>query len=101
MPTATAVATTLTRSTAMPTTHYNALADLGLDGVPGDDLVDALIDYHPAIARSTRGTLEAIITLPAESLRQAALTALAVCEHATGREPRAVQVMTTEDFDAL
>ena len=85
----------------MPTTEYNALVDLGLDGVPDDDLLDALIDYHPAIARSTRGTLEAIITLPAESLRQAVVTALAVCQHATGREPRAVEVMTTADFDAM
>ena len=84
----------------MPITEYNAVVDLGLDTAP-DDILDALLDYHPALARSPRGTVVAIITLSAESLRQATITALAVCERATGREVCAVEVMTTADFDAM
>lgn len=87
----------------MTTTEYNAVVDLGLtiETDPDDVIIDALIDYHPALARSVQGTLEAIITVPAESLRQATITALAVCQSATGREARAVQVMTTADFEAM
>lgn len=83
----------------MPTTDYNAIVDLGVRE-PADEILDALADYHPALIGGRRGTIVAIITLPAENLRQATLTALAVTTAAIGREPFGVHVMTTADFDA-
>lgn len=88
----------------MPTTEYNAVVDLGVDLDPEavDALLDALADYHSAMSVSPGGAVEAIITFPAETLRQAIATALAVCAAAAGREPKAVAVavMTTREFDA-
>lgn len=88
----------------MPIIEYNAVVDLGTPG-PSEGDVDALMDglapYHVAVAASRGGTTEVILTLRAANLAQASATALAVCERASGREPRAVEVMTTEDFDRL
>lgn len=88
----------------MPITEYNAVVDLGTSS-PSEGEIDALMDrlaqYHVAVAVSRRGTTEVILTLLAASLAQASATALGVCERASGREPHAVEVMTTEDFDQL
>ena len=81
-------------------TDYNAIVDLGIPGEPADELLAPLAVFHAVAAASRRGTVEVILTLPAESLRQAVTTALAVCQAASGREPVAVHVLTTADFDA-
>jgi excisionase family DNA binding protein len=62
-----------------------------------DDLVAALADFHVAVSRSDAGHTEAIITLPAESLRQAASTALSIAE--TQGEVLVLEVLPTAEFD--
>lgn len=81
---------------------YNAVAELGtrarLEDV-GEDLVIALEGYHPAAGRSPFGLIEVTISLPAETLRQAVTTALAVIESATLLPVTAIEVLPTDDFD--
>ncbi len=79
-------------------TMYNAVIDVGRVE-PLDEYLDQLDGYHAVLAGTPAGTLEVIISLPAESLRQAATTALAVVE-AAGLTPRTLDVLTSEDFDA-
>ncbi|WP_163275316.1 helix-turn-helix domain-containing protein [Cellulomonas iranensis] len=62
-------------------------------------IVDALEGYHPAAARSLLGRIEVTISLPAAGLRQAASTAIAVVEQATGLTAVAVDVATSADHD--
>jgi len=81
------------------TTDYNVIVDLDTTGEPADELLDGLRPYHPALSLGPRGTVEAILTVSAESLAQAVVTGLAAAAGATGREPAAVQAMTTADFD--
>ena len=60
---------------------YNAtLTFTPADGVDDDELVDRLVDYHPAVGPSdlVPGAREAVITLPAASLSQAITTVRAV-----------------------
>ncbi len=83
-------------------TSFNAIVELDTSlGTDADDaIIDALIDYHPALAATPWGTVDAIITLPGEHLRQATTTALAVVSAAApGVHVRSVRVMTTTDFD--
>lgn len=79
-------------------TLYNADAIVRTK-LDADDAVDALVGYHPAIGPSRRGHLEVLISLPAETLRQAINTSLAVLEQAVG-PVIAIEVLTTDDFDA-
>ncbi|HEY9413568.1 MAG TPA: helix-turn-helix domain-containing protein [Pseudonocardia sp.] len=81
-------------------TTYNAVIETARRDEPGDDLLDALADYHPATSKSARGWLTVTITVPADSLRQAITTALALVEQAAGTEVVALEAMTTEEFDA-
>lgn len=57
-----------------------ALTFTPADGVDDDELVDRLVDYHPAVGPSdlVPGAREAVITLPAASLSQAITTVRAV-----------------------
>lgn len=84
-------------------THYNATVELDTAHTDrnSDDLVDALAGhgYSPAAGTSPFGRLELVITLPADSVRQAAVTALAIVEQAAGVPARSVEVLTTADFD--
>ena len=81
--------------------HFNVRAELAtrrqdLD----DDLIDALEGYSPAVSRSDRGRVEVIITLPADTLRQAITTALPLLEQAGDVPVIALEVMSTAEFDA-
>lgn len=83
--------------------EYNA--DLELDEraddlteVRVDELLDQLTDYAAVISRSAFGRTVLTITVPAETLRQAATTSLAVVEAAGGR-PVAIEVMATSEYD--
>lgn len=82
----------------MSTTSFNAVIDVGRIDVDASALLDDLAEYHTVLAGTPRGTVEVVMTLPAESLRQAASTALALIA-AAGHEPRTILVMTTDDFD--
>lgn len=64
------------------------------------DWMPALADYHAVLGAGPTGQVVIVISLPAEGLRQAASTALAVIQDVTGRTAVSLQVMTTEDFDA-
>jgi excisionase family DNA binding protein len=84
--------------------QYNATVEVAHRGKIEDAaerLVTALEGYSPATGRSLLGRLDVTITVPAESLRQAATTALAVVEAAAGRPAVSVQVLPTDDFDRL
>lgn len=81
---------------------YNAIVEIATKAKPeavADDLMDGLEEYHPAVGTSLLGRPEVTITLPAESLRQALATALAVVENAAGKPAQSVEVMPTDDFD--
>jgi excisionase family DNA binding protein len=79
---------------------YNAtveLTDRSSDQL-ADHLVDNLADYSPAVSRSVGGRLEVVLTVPADSLRQAVITALALVA-AAGHDAYAVEVLPTDEFD--
>lgn len=80
--------------------EYNARIEYETREDIFDDLMAALADYHPAIARSERGWVEAHITLPADTLRQAVTTALAIAEAASAVPVLAIEVLPTAEFDA-
>jgi excisionase family DNA binding protein len=80
-------------------TEYNATVELQLKATEAtaEDLMEALADYHVSVASSPSSRVEVTITLQAESLRQAVLTALAVvgqCGAVT-----ALEVLPTAEFD--
>ncbi|GAB3884699.1 helix-turn-helix domain-containing protein [Terrabacter terrigena] len=67
-------------------THY--VVELELDTKPAEAVVSRALDlleaYHPAAAESPAGLLEVAITLPADDLRQAVTTALALARPIAG-----------------
>lgn len=83
---------------------YNAVVEVTYKGKiedAADVLITALEGYSPATSRSLLGRLEVIISVPAESLRQAVTTALALVETAAARPALSVEVLLTDDFDRL
>lgn len=81
-------------------TDYNARIEFKTREDVDDRLLDALVDYHAVTSRSERGWVEAIITLPAENLRQATTTALAIAETVNVAPLLAIEVLPTDEFDA-
>lgn len=84
---------------------YNATVEVAVKGDQvDDDVVDALMEqlatHHGAVGTSPRGWLEARISLPAENLTQACVTAAAVVESAAGAAAIACEVMTEEEYAA-
>ena len=43
-----------------------------------EDILDAFADWHPAVGRSLEGRMEATLSIPADDLKQAARTAMAL-----------------------
>lgn len=78
-------------------TDYNARATLRTTRTL-DDVVDELAEHHAAASPAGRRLVEAVITVPAESLRQATVTALALLERAGHVET--LEVVPTAVFDA-
>ncbi|SLG91975.1 DNA binding domain, excisionase family [Mycobacteroides abscessus subsp. abscessus] len=84
---------------------YNIVAELGtpLDKVAPaalDAILDRLTGYHPAIGRGVFGQTEVTVSLPAETLRQAITTGLAVLADALpGHEITTFAAMTAAEFD--
>lgn len=82
--------------------HYNAAVEVSRKGSDVtddqvDELMEALAVYHGSVGTSPRGWLEARVTLPAESLAQATMTAVAVVESVAGAAAIAAVVMTEEE----
>ena len=71
-----------------------------LDEERVDELMGALAAYHPAVSASPRGWLEVRISLPAENLVQACVTACSVVETFAGAAAIAAEVMTEDEFNA-
>lgn len=65
-----------------------------------EEWLPALADFHPVVGSSRTGHALIVMTLPAESIRQACVMALAVVQDVTGRAATSVRVLTTEAFDA-
>lgn len=83
-------------------TDYNIRAEttIPLDEKHTGVVLDALAAYHPAIGRSAFGRAEVIITVPAETVAQAAVTATAVLAAAIApAELLGLEILTTADFD--
>lgn len=64
----------------------------------GDDLIEAFVDYHPAAGMGRAGRVEVVLTLPAESARQAITTALALAA-ATNLVVIGVEAIPTDLWD--
>jgi len=87
------------------TTHYNAtmLLDRRIpargDHEWTDRVIEALAGFGPVVSRLSTGQAELIITVPADNLRGAITTALALARDATGVEALGLEVITTAEFD--
>lgn len=65
-----------------------------------EDWLPALADYHAGLGSSPTGHVVIVITLPAEKLRQATTTAIAVVQDVTGRTATSVRASTSSAFFA-
>ncbi len=86
----------------MTAQSYNVVAeiDVSFDEHTAEQLLDPIADYSGAAGRSELGHTEVVFTLPAQTLRQANTTALAILE--TYPWPlRSLRVLPTDDYDRL
>ncbi|MET4614085.1 excisionase family DNA binding protein [Rhodococcus sp. PvR044] len=86
----------------MTTQDYNVVAELDVpfDEGTSDQLLAPIADHGGAVGRSELGRTEVVFTLPADSVRQANTTALAILD--TYPWPLlSMRVLTTADFDRL
>lgn len=81
-------------------TAYNARVGYRTREPVDEQLLEQLAPYHPATSRSLGGWVEVTFTLPAETLRQATATALAVADAALDAEVLTLEVLPTAEFDA-
>lgn len=78
-------------------TQYNLTLELAKRNLTADDadiLMDAFEDFHPAVTTSAHGWTDVIITVEAESLRQAIAVGLGL-----GGDVVSIHGMTTREFD--
>lgn len=82
-------------------TDYNARVELDsrdFDEAAVDVLVDLVEPYAGTVARTVHGgRVELILTMPADNLRQATITAMSVVL-ATGHQVYALEVLPTDEF---
>jgi excisionase family DNA binding protein len=80
---------------------YNARVELDsrdFDAAAVDVLMDVVGEYAGTVARAVHGgRVELIFTVPADTIRQAVITALSVVL-ATGHQVYALEVLPTEEF---
>ena len=69
--------------------HPTLIADIA------DARLGPLMDYHPAVVPTPNGRIGIVLTIPAESLRQAVTTALVLV-----RDAVSVDATTTREYDA-
>ncbi|MDR1432535.1 MAG: helix-turn-helix domain-containing protein [Propionibacteriaceae bacterium] len=82
-------------------TSYNAIVEIGVSADEitedwGDAMIERFLSWHPAIGVSSLGRAELVITLAAETLRQAVEVVSALTD---GLDVVRTTVETTEDFD--
>ena len=86
----------------MTAQDYNVVAELDVpfNEETSDQLLAPIADHIGAVGRSELGRTEVVFTLPADSVRQANTTALAILD--TYPWPLlSMRVLTTADFDRL
>ncbi|WP_404316310.1 helix-turn-helix domain-containing protein [Prescottella equi] len=86
----------------MTAQSYNVVAelDVAFDEHTVDQLIEPIADHSGSVGRSELGRTEVVFTLPAESIRQANTTALAILD----RYPftlLSLRVLTTDDYDRI
>lgn len=83
--------------------HYTAEVEVSRRGNPTPDEVDQAMDtlagYAPSISVTPRGYRAARITFPADTIGQAASTALAVVSAAIGGDVVRIELMTEKEAD--
>lgn len=80
---------------------FNVRVELADRSEQGDeDLIDALAGYSAAVSRSPRGWVEINFSCPAQDLRQAISTGLAIIAAATDHQVVVLEAMSTAEFDA-
>lgn len=67
----------------------------------GDELIEALRAYQPAVSLSPLGRAQADVTFLAHDIPHAADMAIAIAAELSGVSLVALEVMSTEDFDRL
>lgn len=82
--------------------QVNVMAELDVDfdETVADALIDPIAEYSGAAGRSEFGRTEIVFTLPADSIRQATATALAILT-AYEWDLQSLRVLPTADFDKL
>lgn len=81
------------------TTSYTARLELDTRAADLDRVADALADYGVHAERTLQGRPEVTLTVPAETLRQAITTAMAVTTGETGFDVLAIEVMPTREHE--
>jgi excisionase family DNA binding protein len=84
--------------------HFNVTLEVNNRVKPNvasfEPIVEALKEYGAAVGLSPYSRLEVTLSVPADSLTQAATTAIALVEAQTnGRKVLAIEVMPTDEFD--
>ncbi|EYR62587.1 hypothetical protein N866_07290 [Actinotalea ferrariae CF5-4] len=67
----------------------------------GDELIETLKAYHPAVSLSQLGRVQADVTFVAHDIPHAADMAIAIAAEVGGVSLVALEVTSTEDFDRL
>lgn len=82
---------------------YNALIELDdrttLTDTRIDQLMESISDYHGIVSQHPRGWITLRVTVPAETIPQAARTATLLAEDATHATAIRCDVMLEEEFD--
>lgn len=79
---------------------YAATVEVAKQDYDSDEVMNRLASFHAGLGQSERGWASATITLPAESLDQAAHMATVLIAAAFGTEAIACEVMTEHERDA-
>lgn len=76
---------------------FTARLELNTQAADVAAVVDQLADFHAAASHSPLGRVDSVITVQAEGLGHATITALGVVTDATGYEVVSVGVLPTDD----
>jgi len=84
-------------------TEHNARLEFDRTDIDdfGDELIETLKAYHPAVSLSPLGRAQADVTFLAHDIPHAADMAVAIAAEVDGVALVALEVMNTEDFGRL
>jgi len=84
-------------------TEHNARLEFDRTDIEdfGDELIETLKPYHPAVSLSPLGRAQADVTFLAHDIPHAADIAIAIAAEVGGVSLVALEVMSTEDLDRL